>query len=296
MPMKSADIQIRDPFILTDKTKSSYYLYGTTDKNPWNSAGTGFDAYHSPDLENWNGPHRVFSPDKGFPGTHDFWAPEVHYYNDAYYMFATFAGKNRKRGTYILKSADPLGPFIPVSDSPATPSDWQCLDGTLFVDRDGQPWMIFCREWVEINDGEICAVRLRSDLGGAVGEAQVLFHASEAAWPSPVMRRDGSGMLDAYVTDGPFLHSCANGSLVMIWSSLSGGKYALGFALSRSGSVSGPWEQTPGPLLDSGGGHGMIFRTLNGELKITYHFPNDTPLERFYYSAVTELEDGLSLS
>ena len=293
--MKSADIQIRDPFVLTDEKQKRYYLYGTTDKNPWNSIGTGFDAYYSSDLEDWNGPYKVFSPGNHFPGTHDFWAPEVYSYNSAYFMFASFAAKGRKRGTYIMKSDGALGPFIPVSDSPATPEDWQCLDGTLYEDKDGQPWMVFCREWVEANDGEICAVRLLPDLSGSDEKAVVLFRASEASWPDPVARRDGSGRLDAYVTDGPFLHRCEDGRLAMIWSSLFRGKYAMGCALSRSGSVLGPWEQFSKPLIHSGGGHGMIFRSLEGDLNITWHFPNDTPLERFHYAGLTETEGPMPL-
>ena len=38
------------------------------------------------------------------------------------------------------------------------------LDGTLFVDDDGQPWMVFCHEWVQIKDGAICAMKLSKDL------------------------------------------------------------------------------------------------------------------------------------
>lgn len=45
--MKLEDIQIRDPFFLKDGSK--WYLYGTTDHNPWDGPGTGFDCYVSND-------------------------------------------------------------------------------------------------------------------------------------------------------------------------------------------------------------------------------------------------------
>ena len=32
--MKTCDIRIRDPYVLTDTDAGRYYLYGTTDENP----------------------------------------------------------------------------------------------------------------------------------------------------------------------------------------------------------------------------------------------------------------------
>lgn len=294
--MNRMEIQIRDPFVLTMKEKGRYYLYGTTDKNPWNSPGEGFDAYSSEDLEHWEGPFAVFRPEESFWGTHDFWAPEVHRYNGSFYMFATFIGSGRKRGTQILVSDSPLGPFVPIKNEAATPGAWQCLDGTLYVDEESKPWLVFCHEWVETNDGEICALPLRPDLGGPLGEPVLLFRASEAVWPRLLPRRDGSGTVDARVTDGPFLHRCTNGTLLMLWSSLGPSGYAMGYARSESATLDGPWIQSPEPLLKSDGGHGMVFRTLDDRTHITYHSPNKTPDERFHYAEIEEVSGGIRLA
>ena len=68
------------------------------------------------------------------------WAPEVHKYKGAYYMFATFTREsNGMRGTFILKADSPMGPFAPHSKKQVTPDDWECLDGTLHVDENGKP-------------------------------------------------------------------------------------------------------------------------------------------------------------
>ena len=40
--MKLDEIQMRDPFVLSDKESTSYYLYGTTDKDPWKAPGVSF--------------------------------------------------------------------------------------------------------------------------------------------------------------------------------------------------------------------------------------------------------------
>ena len=41
--MRISDIQIRDPFVVEED--GAYYLFGSTDKNIWEGAGTGFDGY-----------------------------------------------------------------------------------------------------------------------------------------------------------------------------------------------------------------------------------------------------------
>ncbi|WP_420869776.1 family 43 glycosylhydrolase [Cohnella ginsengisoli] len=107
----------------------------------------------------------------GSGGTENFWAPEVHRWRGMYYMFASFKAPGRRRATQILAADGPLGPFRPLSDRPATPPDWECLDGTLYVDRQGEPWIVFCREWLQVTDGEMYALRLSADLAETAGGA-----------------------------------------------------------------------------------------------------------------------------
>lgn len=287
MPFHRAqDIHIRDPFVLPMAEEGNYYLFGTTDPDPWNKPGIGFDSYVSKDLVTWEGPHRVFTPPTGFWGTHDFWAPEVHRYQGKYYLFATFITPGRKRGTHILVADQPLGPYLPLGPDPATPKDWQCLDGTLYLDEQNEPWLVFCHEWVEVNDGEIWAQKFSQDLTCGVQDPILLFRASEASWPKMIKRRDGSDTLDARVTDGPYVYRAPSGDLLMVWSSLGQSGYAMGWAKSASGTIQGPWIQHDLPLIAEDGGHGMLFETFDGQLQLTYHKPNRTPDERFHYQPV----------
>ena len=286
--MHLTEIQMRDPFVLVDNHSSTYYLYGTTDKDPWKARGVGFEAYSSKDLVNWEGPFTIFTPPENFWATHNFWAPECHQYKGRYYLFASFKSEDRRRGTQILGSDSPLGPFEPISDGPVTPEEWECLDGTLYVDEDEKPWMVFCHEWVQVNDGEVCAIPLSADLSQAIGEPVLLFRAGEAPWPISLPRRDGSGIVDAKVTDGPFLHRASDSSLLMLWSSKGEGGYAMGWATSTSGSILGPWTQQPEALITADGGHGMIFTSLEGQLYLTYHAPNNTPMERPIFAPLSE--------
>lgn len=38
-------------------------------------------------------------------------------------------------------------------DAPITPRDFMTLDGTLYVDRAGAPWMVYAHEWIQKVDG-----------------------------------------------------------------------------------------------------------------------------------------------
>ena len=282
--MKKEDIHIRDPFILAEN--GTYYMFGTTGPM-WNGKCTRLDAYTSTDLENFEGPFKVFEAPEGFWADQNFWAPEVHNYKGKYYMFASFYADGYHRASQILVSEKPLGPYLPLSDGPITPSDWECLDATLYVDKEDKPWVIYSHEWTQIDDGEFCAQMLSDDLKTTVSGPLTLFAASEAKWVAAHEERDG---VKQYVTDGPFIYEAADGALIMTWSSMSAGGYAAGQARSENG-ITGPWKQIDQAVFDKDGGHGMLFRDFNGNLFFSIHRPNAGP-ERPVFLPMKE-ENGL---
>nr|WP_144922188.1 glycoside hydrolase family 43 protein [Paenibacillus bovis] len=286
--LKSQDIRIRDPFILPIAESQTYYLYGTTDVNPWNGTAVGFDVYKSKDLENWEGPFPVFRPDEDFWADQNFWAPEVHVYKEKYYMFASFKADDKCRGTQILVADGPQGPFQPLTNEPVTPRDWECLDGTLFIDEQERPWMVFCHEWVQVKDGKMCAIQLSDDLKTAVSEPVVFFQASGASWSS--FTGDGN-----CITDGPFLYRNQQGELLILWSSFGEKGYAIGTARSHSGEITGPWVHDEEALFDTDGGHGMLFHSFSGQLMLTIHAPNNSPMERPVFFKIKEVDGNLVL-
>lgn len=271
--MKLNEINIRDPFILPYEGK--YYMYGTRAKNTWasNTQKNGFDVYVSTDLINWSEPVSIFEGSDAFWGKYNFWAPEVHYYKGKFYLFASFKSDTVHRGTAILISDTPDGVFTEHSNGAITPSNWECLDGTLYLEGE-TPYMVFCHEWTQIKDGEMCAVKLSSDLKEAVGEPFTLFKASTPPWAYDI--RNGEG---CYVTDGPFLMNVEN-ELICIWSSFSKGEYVEAIARSDNGKIDGNWAIDKKLLFEKDGGHGMVFTDFSGNLNFVYHTPNDTPNER----------------
>jgi arabinan endo-1,5-alpha-L-arabinosidase len=287
--LETADIHIRDPFVLPVAAEQRYYLYGTTGPQAWTNSAAGFEHYTSPDLQRWEGPLPTFRPPTGFWADRNFWAPEVHVYRGRYYLFASFKAEGVCRGTQILAADGPQGPFLPISDGPVTPRDWECLDGTLFVDAHDQPWIVFCHEWVQVGDGEMCALRLSDNLEVAIEPPHRLFRASEAPWAQDISSKGRRG----YVTDGPWLHRLASGELIMLWSSFSTGGYTVGVARSTSGEILDAWQQVPEPLYAGDGGHCMVFRAFDGQLWLAFHRPNESPDERPQFLPLRE--NGLSL-
>ena len=262
--MKLNEINIRDPFVLIHEGR--YYMYGTRGETAFEKKAYGLDVYISEDMEDWDGPREVFRKTADFWADRNFWAPEVYHYRDAFYMFATFADKKDQR-TVILKADRPDGMFKPWSEQPLMPQDWRTLDGTLYIDDAGRPYMVFCREWKQVRDGQIWAVELEEDLKRAKGIPFMLFKASEA---KPLVK---PFLFRCYVTDGPYFVRTEDGKLHMLWSSYGHKGYVQLLARSDTDDLKGRFT-TNEALYTSDGGHGMIFKDLKGDYRLVLHTPN----------------------
>lgn len=284
LPVKLNEINIRDPFIVPFEGK--YYMYGTRGVGCWTSEkapGMGFDVYISEDLENWSAPISVFEANDTFWATHNFWAPEVHIYDGKFYMFASFKSEDKNRATQILVSDRPDGRFTPISNSPVTPADWMSLDGTLYIDINGEPHIVFCHEHSQIKDGTVCEMQLSRDLTKAVSEPRLLFKGSDPYWA----RKEHSN----WVTDGPFLYRGAGGRLYLIWSSFTDSGYVQAVCYSDNGDISGNFCHDLPLLAEKDGGHGMIFTGFDGVTYLVLHRPNNNPYERPVLTPIIE-KDG----
>lgn len=273
--LKREEIRIRDPFIFVDEKESLYYLYGTTALEPDSIlAGNFFDVYVSKDLELFDGPYCVFDGTWGpFWADRDFWAPEMHLYKGKYYLIGSFKTDGHCRGTQILKADSPMGPFAPISEQPQTPIDWECLDGTLWIEGE-TPYLVFCHEWLQTVTGEMCAVELSEDLSRPVGEPFVLFRATDNPVVEPFAGPPGE---KCSVTDAPWLYR-ENGKLKMLWSSYAENhRYVV--LEAEADSIRGPWMHKA-PRFSFDGGHAMLFVGLDGKRRISLHRPNISPFER----------------
>lgn len=308
---KMQAIRMRDPFILEAKP-GEYVLYGTTDENLWGGPGTGFDCYTSSDLDEWAGPFPAWRPAQGFWADTQFWAPEVHAYRGRFYMLATLATSTaspKVRGTCVLVADAPTGPFEPLSDGPVTPTNVPCLDGTLYVDENQVPWIVYSRGAEGVpggepgpQDGEMYARQLTADLSAPAGDPVLIFTSKSAPWSKPMVLPPGvepkpelNLAKDPHFTDGAFLIKSAFGSLLMLWSAFGEAGYAMGVARSDSGNVLGPWVQNEKPLWAKNGGHGMVLHDSGGKNYLVFHAPNDSPNERVQMVEVLINTHGLEL-
>ncbi len=276
--MKNTEINIRDPFVLVYNKK--YYMYGSRVENQ-----KGFDVYISEDLENWEAPKSVFEYKHGFWGTNDFWAPEVHFYNGKFYMFATFRGDKTHRGTQVLVCDTPDGEFKEHSKGALTPAEWDCLDGSLYVEN-GKPYMIFCHEWQQIRNGEMWCVELTKDLKETAEEPTLMFTAYDPVWS----RYKTEGNPDC-VTDGPFIYKNALGELCMLWATLKADKYVQVVSKSSNGTIKGIWNKH-NIIYDDDGGHAMFFKTVEGKNMFVLHSPNQYMCERPCFFEIDEDSEG----
>ena len=294
---KLDNTRMRDVCILVDeKTKTYYAISSGRAPSKEGFKNSSVRAFTSKDLVNWEGPHTIFQTPTNLWGDINItgiWAPEMHAYKGKYYLFLTFDTDSKfpeqwrnwrprvKRGSQVLVSDSPLGPFKPFQNRSTLPVDMMTLDGTLWVE-DGVPYMVFAHEWVQIKDGTIDMVRLKDDLSETVGEPTRLFNGSDAVWSK---KNEDYG---CHVTDGPYLFKSRNGKLFMIWSSFSTGGYTTGIAVSASGKLAGPWKQQTEPIFSADGGHGMLFNRFDGQLMMVLHSPNAGGRER---ARLFEIED-----
>lgn len=261
---------LRDPFILLDN--GIYYAYstGVTDGN-WQD--TAWTCYKN-DSGSLDGEWKKLEGELCVQPAHaktNRWAPEVHKHNDAYYMFTTYSSSlTGHRGCTILRSSSHEGPFIEITDGHITSPDIDAIDGTLYFDGEGQPWMIYVHEWTCTEDkiGRMAAANLSDDFTHFISEPIELFRADAPIWAT------------RGVTDGPFMHKTEAGGLLMIWSNFASDGYCVGIAHSDNGRIDGRWIHEEHRLFsiettgEYDGGHGMLFTDTDGRMYLCVHSPN----------------------
>lgn len=299
-PMTLPEMDLHDPFIVTDTASRTYWLFTKNHAAFTGSQAVGVMAYRSRDLQHWKPPELVFQlPEDGWAND-GCWAPEVHRWRGRWYLFVTVhneslplpepgpvPGHKTYRRSTVLAVADELGgPFTLVRNGePVVSKALMTLDGTLHVDPKGKPWMVYAHEWLQLRVGAFAAVPL-DDALRAAGPPRELFRGSASPAARP---QQGQGII---VTDGPQLYRTADGSLHMLWSSWGEDGYFQTVSRSPSGDLFGPWEHGP-VWLAKGSGHGMLFRTLDERWMLIVHRPFKNARGKLY--DVRERADGFEL-
>ncbi len=165
-------LAIGDPFVL--RHDGMYYMY------PSSSGGTeeerGIRVFVSEDLVNWT--YKGFAAE-GYAATYG-WAPEVIYYNGKFYMVTGPKGTSH----YVLTSDSPLGPFAPITEDLG-----RGIDGSLWVDDDGQMYLLYAPEY---NSGIQGIAKFDPETGTVGKEADLLTYLGGQFCEAPsFFRRNG---------------------------------------------------------------------------------------------------------
>ncbi len=271
------DLSMSDPFIYPDPETKTYWL-----------TSTGGSLYKSKDLQEWEGPYNVIDLSGTWMQGNFVAAAEIHKFNGKYYYAGTWNNHgvcieqvprrynvplNQTQLLVSDKIDGPYKPLVPDSTFCLGPTDWDIIDGTLYEEND-TVYMVFVHEWTQLIDGTMDYMPLTKDLKYRTANPTTMFRASEAPW-SKEMNSIGEatfGMkMPGWVTDGPEMFRTQTGVLGMLWSSWGENRYAQGIAYSTSGSIKGPWIQEEKAFKGDNSGHGMLFRTFEGQLLYIVH-------------------------
>lgn len=255
-----------------------------------------------------------------------YWAPDVFKYKGKFYIIASyydiddehfspqnyiFSATQRKghRTTVILRSDTIDGNYQPISKNCVssvnfhglpeyeerlghiTPAGQDAIDGSFYLDPQGQPWLIWSDEgtnYTHREGGCYAYARLSDDLTRLTSEPKKLF---------AVKTINGFH----YCSDAGFIYTAANGDLLCVWTTYDippagtrFGPYCVMVSRKRGAidDESAEWEYegylynaydenmsvydrsdiyNDGKPYLATGGHANIFKSGNGQLYLTLH-------------------------
>lgn len=134
-----------DPAVV--EADNGYMLVATS-----NDAPDAFPILRSADLETWTHDGFIFpagqTPEWTVAGVRvgDFWAPEIARVGDEYWLVYTARDRSNALGIGLARARAPGGPW---TDNGAPLLGGGAIDGHIFVDDDGSPWLF----WKEDRNG-----------------------------------------------------------------------------------------------------------------------------------------------
>tara|TARA_R110001592_G_scaffold62863_13_gene192474 strand:+ start:102 stop:1079 length:978 start_codon:yes stop_codon:yes gene_type:complete len=256
----TSNIFLADPTIF--EHDGIYYLYGTSQGSLINK-GNGFLVYTSTNLEEWQGPAGITSgfalKDSDAFGDTGFWAPQVFYKNETFYMAYT---ANEKIA--IATSNSPLGPFTNNGNPIAQTRQ---IDPFVFFDDNGKTYLYHVRL---TNGNRIFVAEMNSDLQSIKEETLVEAITASEPW-------ENTANASWSVAEGPtVIKENDTYSLFYSTNDYRNQDYAVGYATSTS--PTGSWKKSANnPIIhgdmvgENGTGHGDVFYDTFGNMQYVLH-------------------------
>ncbi|ASA25438.1 family 43 glycosylhydrolase [Paenibacillus donghaensis] len=269
-----------DPFILRDG--DDYYLYPTKDSDGWQYEK--FHVFHSRDLIHWEGPQVTLDLQEVSWASSQAWAPGVNKYKGKYYMYFTAEAQ-----IGVAVSDTPTGPFKDLLGRPLITKDQyacQSIDADLFVDEDGQPYLLW-------GQGKCWIAPLAEDMISFAGEPLPLSDQIYRAKGADPAQFDIS-----IYNEGPHLQR-KDGLYWLTWSNYDTRDPRYQIAYAFSSHIYGPYEVPENNRLtlasEQAVGTGHASLTTHGEdWYLVYHRLADPEhsLMRETCVAVVQFADG----
>ncbi|MDQ0112799.1 family 43 glycosylhydrolase [Paenibacillus harenae] len=212
-----------DPFLFRDG--EDYYMYPTKDSAGW--LYEKFHVFHSKDLANWDGPYLALDLNEVEWAKTRAWAPGINKYKDKYYMYFSAEAQ-----IGVAVSDSPLGPFKDLLGKPLITRDeyaCQSIDADLFVDDDGQPYLLW-------GQGKCWIVPLEDDM--------VTFKTEPMLLSDQLYARRGQdpGVFDSGVyNEGPHMQKIG-GKYMLTWSNYDTRDPRYQICFASSNHIYGPYE------------------------------------------------------
>lgn len=237
-----------------------------------------------------NGPSKtVFKPPPGTPYSKGIWAPELHFINNAWYLyFAADSGKNESHRLWVLEnsSPDPMEGDWNLKGKVGDSTNKWAIDGSVFEHKN-QLYMIWSG-WEGDSNG-------RQDIYISKMKNAWTLEGKRSRISSPTLDWERHGNLNdannpphVAVNEGPqFLR---RGNNVFIIYSASGcwtDFYALGMLSNKAGNDlldSASWTKSPQPVftrsVENGvyaPGHNSFFKSPDGQEDWILYHANSAP-------------------
>ncbi|MCR4796520.1 MAG: family 43 glycosylhydrolase [Ruminococcus sp.] len=184
-------------------------------------------CYSSQDMQNWTDHGMILSWDSFTWGKQDSaWAAQCIERNGKFYYYVTLEHKNGGgRAIGVAVADSPTGPFKDALGKPLVGPNWDYIDPTVFIDDDGQAWLMF-------GNPSCYYVKLNEDMvsySGSIGK----FNMNAQSFGPSNNKASSYG-------EGPWFYKRKD-KYYLVFAAFYGGDGGESLGYSTAPSPTGPW-------------------------------------------------------
>jgi len=234
-----------DPFVW--RFEGTYYAIGTgADEASGHVQARVFPLLRSSDLVHWEeaGPAlERLDPTLG----DTYWAPEVAYHEGTFHLYYSVGHADKEHHLRVATSENPLGPYRDIAGPLIDPEECPfAIDAHPFRDDDGQWYLFYARDFLELDEGRAgtaLAVSRLETMTRVARDWKVVLRARHDWQRFLANRPMYGGVYDWHTLEGP----CVRKHEGRYYCFYSGGRWetdSYGVDYAVAGSPMGPYIDT----------------------------------------------------